>query len=80
MPHIFSEVRIDCDFEEKGSFIYSVPDRKKLDDELRILDSLSYPAELVNTLPLPFRTVLRKQFFVNLGETVSSFIFPTVRK
>ncbi len=47
---------IDCDFEEKDSFIYSVSDRKKLDDELRILDRLKYPAEFVNTLPLPFRT------------------------
>lgn len=48
---------IDCDFEEKDSFIYSVSDRKKLDNELCILDRINFPAEFVNTLPLPLRTV-----------------------
>ncbi|MBP0964140.1 MAG: FAD-dependent oxidoreductase [Oscillospiraceae bacterium] len=48
---------IDCNFEEKDSFIYSRNDRKKLDDELHILDRLDFPAEFAKELPLPFNTV-----------------------
>lgn len=48
---------IDCDFEEKDSFIYSQSSRIKLENELRILDKLDYPAEFARELPLPFRTV-----------------------
>lgn len=48
---------IDCDFEEKDSFIYSQSSRRKPENELRILDKLDYPAEFVRELPLPFKTV-----------------------
>lgn len=48
---------IDCDFEEKDSFIYSQSSRIKLENEMRILDKLDYPAEFVRELPLPLRTV-----------------------
>lgn len=48
---------IDCDFEEKDSFIYSQCSRIKLENELRILDKLDYPTEFARELPLPFKTV-----------------------
>ena len=47
---------IDCDFQEQDNFIYSLNDRKKLDDELSLLNQLGFPAELVEPLPLPVPT------------------------
>lgn len=47
---------IDCDFEEKDSYVYSVGDSKKLERELAALNRLGIPAEFVKELPLPFPT------------------------
>ena len=47
---------IDCDFEEKSAFVYTVNDRKKLERELGVLRALGYPATLAERLPLPFST------------------------
>ena len=47
---------IDCDFEEKDSYVYSVGDSKKLERELAALNRLGIPAEFVKELPLPFQT------------------------
>ena len=47
---------IDCDFQEQDNFIYSLNDRKKLDDELSLLNQLGFPAELAENLPLPVPT------------------------
>lgn len=48
---------IDCDFEEKSAFVYSLDDRNKLDKELTALQQIGFHAELVNTIPLPFPVV-----------------------
>lgn len=48
---------IDCDFEEKDSFLYAMEDRRALDREMEALEELSIPAKLVEKLPLPFPTV-----------------------
>ena len=45
-----------CDFEEKSNLVYSVNDRKKLEQELRIIEKICAPASLVEQLPLPFPT------------------------
>ncbi|MGI6262033.1 MAG: FAD-dependent oxidoreductase [Acutalibacteraceae bacterium] len=45
---------IDCDFEEKDSFVYSLSGREKIEQELDALEKLNYPAEFAETLPLPF--------------------------
>lgn len=47
---------IDCDFEEKDSFVYSRNDREKLDRELDALSRLGFAADLAEALPLPFPT------------------------
>lgn len=44
----------DCDFEEKDAFVYSLSDRKKIEDELLALDKLGCSADFVKDLPLPF--------------------------
>lgn len=47
---------IDCDFEEKDSYVYELKDAQKLEKELGALRTLGYEAELTHSLPLPFPT------------------------
>lgn len=46
---------IDCDYEKRNSFVYSLNDRKKLEREVSALRSLGVDAELTDT-DLPFET------------------------
>ena len=45
---------IDCDFEEKDNFVYSLDRPDKIDKELAALDRLGFPGEYAGKLPLPF--------------------------
>ena len=45
--------RIDCGFEEQDAFVYSLDDRKKIDDELEALHQLRVDAAFEDHLPLP---------------------------
>lgn len=46
---------IDCDFEERDSFVYSLSDRQALEEELDALSRAGAPAVLLRELPsLPF--------------------------
>lgn len=47
---------IDCGFEDKDSFVYSLDDRKKLEKEIEALSRLGFDAEFSSTVPLPFHT------------------------
>lgn len=47
---------IDCDFEEKDNYVYTLRGDKKIEKELRALQRLGFPAERADDLPLPFRT------------------------
>ena len=82
---------IDCDFQEQDNFIYSLNDRKKLDDELSLLNQLGFPAELAENLPLPVPTAgavkFRKQaqfhplkFLSHLAEGLHIYENTTVRE
>lgn len=44
---------IDCDFEDKPSYMYSTTDRDKMLDEVEFLNSLGYDAEFCEEIPLP---------------------------
>lgn len=46
---------IDCDFEEKPSYVYSLADndREIMKNEVEFLKSLGFNAELLNKIPLP---------------------------
>lgn len=46
--------QIDCDFEEKASFVYSLHNRKKIEREMRALGKIGVNAEFCDQLPLPF--------------------------
>lgn len=45
---------IDCDFEEKSAFVYSLDDPKKIEKEITALSSLGIKANYKEKLPLPF--------------------------
>ncbi|MBR3767045.1 MAG: FAD-dependent oxidoreductase [Clostridia bacterium] len=45
---------IDCNFEEKDAFVYSLCDRGKIEAEAEAYQKLGVPARVVSELPLPF--------------------------
>lgn len=47
---------IDCDFEVKPSYVYSIDKAEKLEKEMRALEAVGYTPELSKTLELPFPT------------------------
>ena len=48
---------IDCDFEIKDLFVYSINDRNSLEKEILALDKLGLKPEFVEDIDLPFKTV-----------------------
>lgn len=53
---------IDCDFEEKDSYVYSLDDRNSIELELRALDELGFSAQFERELPLPFSSACAVKF------------------
>ena len=51
---IIDEENIDCDFEEKDAYIYSLNDTQNIKDECEAAKKLELDAELVNKVCLPF--------------------------
>ncbi len=47
---------IDCDFEEKPSYVYTLSDRQKIEDEVKAVNSLKFPATFEEHPKLPFKT------------------------
>lgn len=47
---------INCDFENKDSFVYSMNNTKKIEDELTALDKIGFSAEFADKLPIPLAT------------------------
>lgn len=45
---------INCDFETKDAFVYSLDHKKKVENELIALDKIGFHAEFCDKLPLPF--------------------------
>lgn len=45
---------IDCDFEDKDSYVYVLNDRLKIERELSALEKLCFHSEFADNLPLPF--------------------------
>ncbi len=48
---------IDCSFETKDSFVYSINNSRKIDQELNSLRKIGFHAEYAENLPLPVSTV-----------------------
>ena len=45
---------IDCDFEKKDAYVYSLDSRKKIEKEAEALVQLGFPASFSDSPPLPF--------------------------
>ena len=45
---------IDCDFEEKDSYVYALNDLKKIQKEMKALEEIDCPASFSTSLSLPF--------------------------
>lgn len=45
---------IDCGFEEKTAYVYSLDDRRKIERELAALEMLGFHGSFTSQLPLPF--------------------------
>lgn len=45
---------IDCDFERKTNYVYSLNDRKKLENEMRTLDAIGFRSIFQESTKLPF--------------------------
>jgi len=50
---------MDCGFQERDSYVFSVSDRRKLERELEALSRLGFPAELTEDLPFPAAGAVR---------------------
>ncbi len=48
---------IDCDYEKRDNYVYSVNDRAALEKELRVLELFRSGAKLCTSLPLPIKSV-----------------------
>ena len=44
---------IDCDFEDKDAYVYSLDDRSKIVKEINALNKLGYKSEFCKSVPLP---------------------------
>lgn len=57
--HMFFDLcgDIDCDFQEKDNYVYSLTNYQKLEDETAALKTLGFDAALVKDLPFAFETV-----------------------
>ncbi|SHJ58345.1 FAD-dependent oxidoreductase [Hespellia stercorisuis] len=45
---------IDCNFEQKDAYVYSLENRTKIEKEIIALEKLGFQAEFAEALPLPF--------------------------
>lgn len=47
---------IDCDYERRDNYVYSLDDERKLWDEMNALEQIGYRAKFCQNLPLPLNT------------------------
>lgn len=47
---------IECDYEIKDNYVYSINDRQKLEDEIYAVNKAGFKARLYDNIPLPFKT------------------------
>lgn len=48
---------IECDYETKDNYVYSINDRRTLENEINILSRIGYKADFCESLPIPIKTV-----------------------
>lgn len=48
---------IECNYEIKDNYVYSISDRKKLENEVNALNKIGYKLEFCENLPIPINTI-----------------------
>ncbi len=48
---------IECDYETKDNYVFSINNRRTLENEIKILSRIGYKAEFCESLPIPIKTV-----------------------
>lgn len=48
--------QMDCDFERKTNYVYSIDNRKKMEEEVKILERIGFPVRFQENTELPIRT------------------------
>lgn len=73
----FSELcgKIDCDYEKKDNYVYSLNDRKKLENEIEALRKIGYKASYCGRLPIPLKTVGAVRFMDQAQYNPLKFLF-----
>lgn len=46
---------IDCDFKKQNSYVYSVDNRRKIEDEINALDKIGFKAHFTDNIELPVK-------------------------
>ena len=49
--------KIDCDYETKDNYLYSIYDRKKLENEMTALERIGCKADLFDSISIPIQSV-----------------------
>ncbi|MDL2301775.1 FAD-dependent oxidoreductase [Lachnospiraceae bacterium OttesenSCG-928-D06] len=54
--HVYQEMceKIDCDYEQKNAYVYSVSDRLAIEREVKAIRELGFPADFTEDVKLPF--------------------------
>ncbi|MGN1051431.1 MAG: NAD(P)/FAD-dependent oxidoreductase, partial [Acutalibacteraceae bacterium] len=53
---------IDCDFENKDSYVYTKNEYKKIEDEINTLCKIGYQSEFCEDLPIPIKDAVAVKF------------------
>lgn len=59
---IIEEEKIDCDFEEKDAYVYSLKEVENLEDECKAAKKLGIDAEMVSEVSLPLKVKMALKF------------------
>ncbi|MGN1042919.1 MAG: FAD-dependent oxidoreductase [Christensenellales bacterium] len=71
---------IDCDFEDKPSYVYSTTDEQKIEDEMRALQKIGCSAQFVSSVPLPFSVAGAVKFDRQAQFNPLKFIYAIARE
>lgn len=71
---------IDCDFEERSSYIYSKTDRSRIEKEVQAASLLGMKAEFCDTPELPFETVGAVRFLNQAQMNPVKFLYGLVKE
>ncbi len=77
---IIKAEKIECDFEEKDAFVYSIDDAEKINNEVRAVQKLGGSAEYISELELPFKIAGAIKFTGQAQFNPLKFIAPIAKK